>query len=307
MFKFLLNPKNWPVFIGIGIARLIALLPYSFLMWLGRGLGYIAYYIARERKQVIETNIKLCFPELSPQEQISLIKENMISTTLALFETILMLFASDKKLRKLIEVEGVEHVEKALAEKQGVILLCSHFTMLDLATRMINMCLPVRTDGMYRKQKNPLFEHVVYHARKKFCGELIEKKELLKMIKRLKSNHIIWYAPDQNFNYQHVFVPFFGIQAATVTGTSKIARHTGAKVVPMVYYRKPNNAGYHFKIYPALENFPSDNDQEDAARIMQITENSARQHPDQYLWAHRRFRTRPPGEPLIYPKKKKRK
>ncbi len=305
MYKYLINPKNWPVFIGLCFARLIALLPYSFLMWLGAGLGRLGYHLARTRRQIIEINIKLCFPELSPEEQTKLVKANMISTTKALFETILMLFASDKKLRKLLEVEGLENVEKALAEKHGAILLCSHFTMLDLAARLINLRLPVHMDGMYRKQKNPLFEHVVYNARVKFCSELIEKKDLRKMLKRLASNHLVWYAPDQNFNYQHVFVPFFGIPAATVTGTSKIARHTGAKVVPMRYYRKPKNAGYHFKIYPALENFPSDDDEQDTARIIKLVENAAREHPDQYLWAHRRFRTRPPGEPLIYPKKRK--
>ncbi len=306
MKKFLLKPTYWPLIIVYPVARLIALLPYSLLMSCGALLGHIGYYLIKERKQIIATNIKLCFPNLSASEQKKLVKANIVSTSQSLFETILAYFASDKKLKNLIEIEGLEHLEKALSEKQGVILLTAHFTMLDLTFRLLNMTLKTPVAMMYRQHNHPVFEDIIRKNRLKHCKKLIRKKEIGKLYQALSCNVAVWYAPDQNFSYHNVFAPFFGVKAATVTGTSRIARESGAKVVPFFVYRKANNKGYYLQLQPALENFPSGNDYEDTARINLLIENAIREHPEQYLWSHRRFKTRPPGEPLIYPKKKKR-
>jgi len=305
MLKFLRHPKNWPIFIGYLFLRLLILIPFSWQMTLGKYLGIIGYYFAKTRRNVVETNIKLCFPYLSASEQKALVKINFIFTTQSLFETLMGYWASDKRLQPLIEFHGSENLDKALTHDKGALILTPHFTAVDFILRPLNMCLKKPAYVMNRENSNPFIEYIIHQGRINHCEKTIGKKDMKSLYKSLLQNCAVFYAPDQNFSYNHVFVPFFGIPAATVTATSRIAQGTGAKIVPFVYYRKKHSYKYVLKLLPALENFPSGDDTKDTARIMKIIEDHVREHPEQYLWSHRRFKTRPEGEPEIYPKRKK--
>jgi Kdo2-lipid IVA lauroyltransferase/acyltransferase len=304
--KNLLQPKNWLLYLTYLIVRLLLLLPYSILMYIGSALGLLAFYTFRGRRNIAETNISLCFPQLNAKQQKQLVKANMISSGKTLFETAMAYWSPDKKMIGLYEIEGLNNLEKALEAKHGVILLSAHFTMLDLAVRMLNITLDKPAHMMYRKHNDPFIESFIHKGRIKHCGKTIGKKDVGGILESLANNNAIWYAPDQNFKYHMVFAPFFGIQAATVTGTTRLASESNAKVVPFFFYRKPNNEGYTLEFQPALENFPCGDKYQDTVRINQLIEEAVKKHPEQYLWTHRRFKTRPPGEPLIYPKKKKR-
>jgi KDO2-lipid IV(A) lauroyltransferase len=304
MKQFFLQPKYWGHLIFTLFLQLLSLLPYRILMLIGSLLGHIGYYCIRERKKIIKINIKLCFPQLNATEQKKLVKANIISTTKSSVETLLAYWASDKKLENMAEIKGIEHLEQALKSNHGVILLSAHFTMLDLAIRLLSMNSKTPIDMMYRSHNNPFFEALIHNARKKYCHTLVGKKDLGKLYQCLADNHAVWYAPDQNFNYHNVFVPFFGVQASTVTATSRITKESHAKAVCFFFHRQPDHRGYFLQLYPALENFPSGDEKEDTARINQIIEQQVSKHPEQYLWSHRRFKTRPKGEPLIYPRKK---
>lgn len=307
MLKYLFNPKGWLIGLLYLLLRAIALLPLTILMILGKWLGKLAYYVAPERKSIIRTNLSLCFPELSEKEQDQLIRANLISTTQGLFETLLAFWASDHRLKPLVTVSGLEHIKAALENKNGVVLLASHFTMLDLAARFIDMHLEQPLDMVYRAHNDAMIEGIIAKGRMNHCHDLIGKKSVVKFFEALRQNHVVWYAPDQNFKFHNVFVPFFGVPASTVTFTSTIAKQTGAAVIPILFNRKHNGLEYEIKLLPALDDFPSGDDTADTARILKIIEEQARKYPEQYLWSHRRFKTRPEGEPLIYPKKKRRK
>lgn len=308
MKKDLLNPKNWGLILLFVIARILVLLPYLVLMKIGKFFGLLLYFFMKKRLEIVRINIKLCFPELNAQEQEALVKANMVSYGKAIFEFLLAFLAPDKKIAGLYHTEGSEHLQEALKANKGVILLCAHFTPLELAGRMGSMSIPNMKEKlyvMYRQHKNALLEDFVVTRRSRYAKGLIPKTKVLRMLKILRNNNAIWYAQDQNVNNNMVFAPFFGILASTTTALSRITKITGARVVPFLFYRKTDDSGYGLKAFPALENFPSGDDVVDATKINQLIEGWVKEHPDQYLWIHRRFKVRPPGELPIYPPKKK--
>jgi len=304
MYKYLLNPKNWLIIIVYGLIRLLILLPYPVLMKLGTALGIIMYHLLKKGRQTIDINIRLCFPNLTHKERKKLIKKNMISYGKGLFETALSLWASDKKIARLYMINGLQHIFDAFDAERGFIILCAHFTMLELTGRMLSMSGKVAGHAMYHKFKNPLLNDLINKNREKYCDNVISNKNVAGIFKSLANNHGVWYAPDEDCRRSNkVFAPFFNVQAATTTATSRIAKISGTKVIPFFVYRKENNKGYVLNILHPLENFPSDDEYQDTLRINKLIENAVKQHPDQYIWMRRRFRTRPKGEPDIYPKK----
>jgi KDO2-lipid IV(A) lauroyltransferase len=302
MYKYLLNPKNWLIIIVYGLIRLLILLPYPVLMKLGTLIGVLMYHLLRKGRKTIEINIKLCFPHLSLKEQQKLVKKNMISYGKGLFETTLSWWAPDKKIANLYTINGLQDGYNAAKNSRGIILLCAHFTMLELTGRMLSMQVKIPGHAMYRKFKNPLLNHLINKNREKYCNNMISNKNVAGIFKSLANNHGVWYAPDENCRNNMVFVPFFGVPAATTTATSRIAKISGSKVIPFFVYRKENDKGYVLNILPALDNFPSGDEYQDTFRINKLIEDAVKQHPDQYIWMRRRFRTRPQGEPDIYPK-----
>jgi len=299
---YFLHPRFWPLWLGMGLLWLVVQLPYRWLLVLGRGLGGLMYHLAGSRRRIAERNLELCFPELSVGERQRLLRENFASTGMTFFEMAISWWWPVERLKRLGTVEGLEHLRQAEADGQGVILMALHFTTLEMGGALL--CMQQDMYGMYRAHKNPLFDFIQRHGREQRLLGAIERDDVRGMLKVLRAGGVVWYAPDQDYGAQRsLFVPLFGVQAATVTATSKFARLGRARVVPFTQTRLADGSGYKVTVHPALADFPGESEEADCLRINQWIEQAVSQHPEQYLWAHRRFKTRPAGEPKLYRKK----
>ena len=299
---YFLHPRFWPLWLGMGLLWLVVQLPYRWLLVLGRGLGGLMYHLAGSRRRIAERNLELCFPELSVGERQRLLRENFASTGMTFFEMAISWWWPVERLKRLGTVEGLEHLRQAEADGQGVILMALHFTTLEMGGALL--CMQQDMYGMYRAHKNPLFDFIQRHGREQRLLGAIERDDVRGMLKVLRAGGVVWYAPDQDYGAQRsLFVPLFGVQAATVTATSKFARLGRARVVPFTQTRLADGTGYKVTVHPALADFPGDSEEADCLRINQWIEQAIRQQPEQYLWAHRRFKTRPAGEAKLYRKK----
>lgn len=298
-----LHPRFWLLWLGLALLWLVAQLPYRVLLLLGRGLGALMYRVARSRRQIARRNLQLCFPELNDKQRERLLRENFASTGIAFFEMAMSWWWRKDRLQKLAHVEGLEHLQQAQAEGQGVILMALHFTTLEIGAALLSQRHTI--DGMYREHKNAVFDFVQRRGRERhnLDASAIEREDVRAMLKVLRAGRAIWYAPDQDYGRkQSLFVPWFGINAATVTATTKFARLGKARVVPYTQTRLADGSGYRLIIHPPLTDFPGESEEADCRRINEWVEDAVRQHPEQYLWAHRRFKTRPEGEPSLYRK-----
>lgn len=283
----------------MGITWCLAQLPYRWLMRLGRVLGRILLILPGERRHVASVNLALCFPELTAAQHSALLRRHFESLGMSLMETALCWWAPPARLRPLAQVEGLEHLEKALAQGQGAILLIGHFTTMEIVGTLLTMHIPLYVT--YRQHKNALFEEVMRHARQSHQAKLIEHGNIRAILRALKANKSLWYSPDQNYAGKHsTFAPFFGLPAATMTATAELARIGGAPVIPLFPERLPGDAGYRITLQPALKGFPAGDVQQDTVRINALFEAQVRCIPEQYLWVHRRFKTRLPGENPVY-------
>ena len=302
-FLPLLAPRHWPTWIGIGLLRATAsLLPVGGLYALGRWLGRLAMPFAGRRRGITETNIRLCFPELAAEERQRLVRQHFEALGIAVFEFCLGWWAADRRLQDRVRVEGLETLRAAHERGKGVILLSAHFTTLEIGGRFLAMHgrgLPL--NAMYRRSDDPVVERVLRESRRRQFGEPIGRDDVRAMLRALRNNEIVWYAFDQNFRSRHaVFAPFFGIPAATNTATSRLAGTTDAAVVPFFTKRLADDIGYVQRVDPPLADFPSGDAEADATRLNGLIESWVREAPEQYLWSHRRFKTRPAGEARFY-------
>jgi len=253
------------------------------------------YHLARRRRHITCRNIALCFPERDAEAQQMLVRKTFRSAGISLMETGLAWWGKDKMLAKRVEIEGLEHLQQASAPGKGVLLLGAHFTSLEISGRLLSQFHPCA--AMYRKHDNPLFEAIIKHSRETHLDKIISRRDMRGMVRALREGTVVWYATDQDFGPRNcVFAPFFGIQTASLVMTSKLARLSGAPVVPFFSQRLDDNSGYKLILLPALTDFPGSDDVADATRINAIIEKQVRKVPDQYLWLHRRFKTRPEGK-----------
>ncbi len=297
LYRFL-APRFWLIWIALGILRLIIVLPYRWQLPIGRAIGRLGMRVIPSRRQIAERNIDLCFTELSKDERVGLLRRHFESLGIALVEGALCWWASDRMLEPLVRIEGLEHIEAALARGKGAIMLTGHFAALDLGGRILTMRVPV--SPMYRPHRNPLFDEIVRRGRARH-SQPIPKTDVRGILRALKDNNAIWYAPDQSHRRRHsANVPFFGVDAPTNTATSTFARASGAPVVPFFPERLPGGQGYLLNIRPPLEDFPGEDPGEDAQRINALLEEEIRRMPEQYLWVHRRFKMTEPGSPDHY-------
>ena len=296
-----LHPRYWLLWLGLGVLWLVVQLPYALLLKLGRALGALMLLVAKSRRQIAARNLELCFPELSAAERTRLLRENFASSGIAFFEMAMSWWWPRARLARLAHIEGLEHLQAAQREGQGVILMSLHFTTLEIGAALLGQRHTI--DGMYREHNNPLFDYIQRHGRERHNRDAsaIEREDVRAMLKVLRAGRAIWYAPDQDYGRkQSIFVPLFGVPAATVTATSKFARLGKARVVPFTQQRLADGSGYRLTIHPPLADFPGDSEEADCLRINQWIEQAVRQCPEQYLWAHRRFKTRPEGAPKLY-------
>lgn len=298
--RSLLAPRHWPTWIGFGVWFLLAQLPYSWQMATARALTPLLR-LNKKRVKMARTNLQLCFPEKSEQEIESLLAANLQSTAMAIFETGIGYFWSKSRLRKLFTITGLEYIEQASAEGQGALLLSLHFTTLDIGSAMLGV--HVNYDGMYSTHKNKVFDYVQKKRREAYVKEgiAISRDNVRAMVGQLRKGRMIWYAPDRDLGEKvSVFVPFFGVPAATVTATAQFARMGRAKIIPFSQYRLADGSGYRVVVHPPFENYPAGDELADARRVNEFVEQEILKAPEQYLWAQPRFKTRPEGEAPVY-------
>ncbi len=299
--RYFLHPKFWLLWLGLGLLWLLVQLPFPALVRAGRALGALMYRVAGDRRRVAARNLELCFPELPSVERTRLLKENFASTGVAFFEMAMSWWWPKARLARLAHIEGLEHLQAAQQQGQGAILMALHFTTLEIGAALLGQRHTI--DGMYREHKNPVFDFVQRRGRERHNDDslAVEREDVRAMIKQLRKGRAIWYAPDQDYGAgQSLFVPLFGIPAATVTATTHFARLGKARVIPFTQQRLADGSGYRLVIHPPLQDFPGESEAADCLRINQWVEHAVRECPQQYLWAHRRFKSRPPGEAKLY-------
>jgi len=285
----LLAPRYWPTWLGLGILRLLALLPYRALVRAGEGLGILMRRLPLQFVKTARRNIELCLPELSAGERETLLARHFKSLGIAIMEIPFAWWSTAETIQSVVTIEGREHLEAALQRGKGVILLTAHFTTLEMGGRILASVAPVKF--LYRPTKNEVLARFLSRCRRQHGGDPISRDDIRTLISALKRNECVWYAPDQAYRKKGAeMVPMFGIPAATNTLTSRLARMTGAAVLPYFFERLPGGKGYRAVIHPALEDFPSDSPAADTARFHRLIEAQVRNVPEQYLWIHRRFK-----------------
>lgn len=296
-----LSPRFWPTWLSLGLLKAINLLPYQAQIRLGSWLGDVMRLLFRSRRHIAAVNIALCFPELSAEEQQALLKQTFRDNAIGIFETSMAWWTPDKRLTFRVEAKGEEHLTAALEKGQGVILLGAHFSTLDMGGRLITRFFPAC--AIYREHNNPLLDRVIKTAREQHLSEVIERESLRQVLRALRKNKVVWYAPDQDFGPKHsIYAPFFGVPAATIPATTRMAQLNNSPVLLYTHHRKADNSGYELEFFPPLADFPSGDELADATCVNQAIEQGIRKAPAQYMWVHRRFKTHPKGKNYLYRK-----
>ncbi|MDQ8953689.1 LpxL/LpxP family Kdo(2)-lipid IV(A) lauroyl/palmitoleoyl acyltransferase [Acinetobacter rudis] len=298
-WSFLL-PKYWGIWIAIVFLMLLAILPWALQYRLAQWLGHIAFKYLKSRRKTTIRNLQLCFPEWSEAEVEQQSRQVFIDMMIGVFETLNAWYCPNW-FKGRVTIEGLEHITNAQAQGQGVLLLGTHSTLLDAGGYICAQYFD--PDVVYRPQNNPLLDMLIYRCRATIYGHQIDHDDMRGLIRQLKNGHAIWYSPDQDFGLkQGVMAPFFGIPAATVTAHRRLLKISKAAAVPLYFYRHGDirDPRYHILIEAALDNMPSNDETADATRVNNIIEQQLRIAPTQYMWFHRRFKTRPEGYEKIY-------
>lgn len=300
LIKYFLNPIHWPFILLSSLLILFAQCPpicaVPFL-WLTTWLIRPAL---RRRRKTIMTNLRLCFPKLEQQALNKLYNQNLKDATYAFYDTI-RVYLSIFFRRVKYQVEGLEHAKNALDKDHGAILLCGHFNSLFISGKLIRSSLRHPLANMFQQIKDPYVRFVYEKMQNKYFTAIF-KYNIKNLIKALDDNFAVIYLTDLNDTSGKHFAPFFNIPAASNSAIVRIAKLSNTTVVPYVCFRLSRRKGYLLRFYPALDNFPSADLKKDLTRINQLIEDQIKEHPEQYMWSHRRFKTRPKGEPLIYKK-----
>jgi KDO2-lipid IV(A) lauroyltransferase len=289
--------KNALSHLLVGFLWLLHWLPLPALRGVGWILGKTLYALGRERRSVALINLRLCFPEKTEAEREALARQHFIAFSRAVLDRTLGWWASKERLQRMIRVKGEEHL--VVPEDTSLIVLSPHFVGLDAAATRLTMLSAGCT--VYSKQKNPVFDKLLFDGRHRFqrCLLLSRQDGMRKVIKAMKQGLPFYYLPDMDFGPDDsIFVPFFGVQAATIPGVSRLARLTGAKVVACITRQVAD--GYEVEVTPAWDNFPGESVEADTEMVNRFIESQVLRMPEQYFWLHKRFKTRPPGEQRFY-------
>ncbi|CAM3681272.1 lipid A biosynthesis palmitoleoyl acyltransferase [Rouxiella silvae] len=298
--KSFLHPRYWLTWFGLGVLFLLVQLPYPVLYRLGVWLGRTSMRFLKRRVSITRRNLQLCFPDMDPDLLERKIVSNFESLGMGLLETGMAWFWSDARVKRWFDVSGLNYLKLAQKNNQGVLIIGVHFMSLELGGRAMGLCQPMM--AMYRPHNNKVMEFVQTWGRMRSNKAMLDRKDLRGMVHALKRGEAVWFAPDQDYGPRgSVFAPLFAVsQAATTSGTYMLARLAKPALVSVVLVRKDKGAGYDLVIQPELRDYPIDDELAAAAYMNRVVEKEIMRAPEQYLWLHRRFKTRPEGAPSLY-------
>ena len=292
-----IHPKFISTWILILFMRIGVFIPFNFQVLIGKTIGKLLYPFMHKLRSTAYSNISHCFPDKKQNQVNLLVKRHFEAIGVSFFETANAYYGSDKKIRKLLTITNENFFQDALKEEGGIILLCSHFMPLMLGSRalLINHTIA----NIYRPQNNKLFDRIMVQGYKKNGAVMIKSTDTRSIIKAINNSLPIWYAPDQDLGKNNsVFAPFFGIQTATASATARLAKNNNTRVIPYSFIR--TKKGYTMSFEKPIANYPSNDPIQDATIVNQILEKQIIKSPEQYLWIHRRFKTRPNDEKNFY-------
>jgi KDO2-lipid IV(A) lauroyltransferase len=288
LWRFL-GTRYWLVWAGIGFVRLVNFLPLRVQFCVGRMLGRLGWLFARRDRRIADININLCLPELDAQERRKLVRRHFQSLGCALLETGMVWWASKERLQRFVRFEGLEHLQAALAKGRGALMLSAHFTPLEMGARGLTLLGP--TSIMYLTPSNDLVAELSRRGRARHTVQAISSDQIRDLLQNLKNNLPVWYAPDQRFTDKNSeLVPFFDQPASSNVATSRLAKISRAPVLPYFPERLADGSGYVMHIHPPFDAYPTDDAVADTRRFHELIEAHVRRHPEQYLWAYKRFR-----------------
>ena len=291
------HPKYFPTWILILLMRVGVFIPFRLQVCFGKIIGKLIYPFMTELRKTAYSNISNCFPEKKQSQVTILVKQHFEAIGISLFETANAYYASDKKIEKMLIINNEQYFTEALKKEGGIILLCSHFMPLMLGSRALLIKHTIA--NIYRPQNNKLFDQVMVRGYVKNGAVMIKNTDTRSIMKAIRNSLPIWYAPDQDLGKNNsIFAPLFGIQTATASATSRLAKNNNTRVIPYSFIRVKD--GYEMSFDKPLKNYPSGNAIKDASKTNQILEKQILKNPEQYLWIHRRFKTRPEGEENFY-------
>ena len=293
------GPGTWPIWLGLGLLRLVCLLPHGIALALGSGIGRLVHALGGSRRAVVRRNIELCFPELDQAARDNLVREHFKALGMALIEMGLARWGNLRRLESITTLRGVQHLLDVLESGRGAILLTAHFTSLELSGRVLSRQVPP-FDCVYRRNRSEFITELQRSGREVSAETAIEKRDIKKMVRSLRKGRAVWYAPDQSYNRKGAeVVEFFGVPSMHTTATSTLARLGDAAVIPFFQLRKPDGT-YEVTLLPPFEDFPTDDPVADTRRYVKVLEDQIRKAPEQYFWIHRKFKDLPAGYPDYY-------
>lgn len=284
---------------ALGLIWLVHPLPFAAIAKVGRAIGWLGYRLALPRRQVVLTNLRLCFPGLSESERIVLAKRHFSALGRAFLDRSVLWYAPEARVKQFVRLESLELYDAA--KKAPLLLLAPHFVGMDMGG--VRIVIDGKLATMYGKQKNAALDDAIRRGRVRF-GEptVISRQDGIRpVIRALRDGTPFYYLPDMDLGpKESIFAPFFGVQTATVPALSRLAQVSRAKVMPVVTRQLPDGLGYAAKFYPVWDDFPTGDIDADTRRMNEFIEARVREMPEQYYWVHKRFKTRPAGEPSLY-------
>ncbi len=293
-----LAPQYWLLWLSFALLWLITRLPLSVVLKIGDCVGLLLYKAGGSRRKIGARNIELCFPELNESEREAMLCQCFKHCGHGLFLSGIVWWSSKQRLQKISRIEGIEPLLEAKAAGENILMVFPHNTSLEICA--VALAEHVKFNVLFRVNDNPMWEYVAGKGRSRHNVRLIPRKQVKEFLSLIETDGVGAVAPDQDLGKKRsVFVPFFGIQTATVPSVSDFAKQTNSKVAFFDLYMDDDNT-FVAACDGLLDNFPSDDQIADTARVNALLEESVRRHPSQYLWLHRRFKTRPEGEPKLY-------
>ena len=280
------------------LGRAVASLPPRAIRALAGLLIHLPLVNGR-RRRIAATNIGLCFPALSDAQRRDLLARTLLSNATGVLETLQAWFATPARLAGSARIEGMEHLHAALAEGRGVLVLGAHYDGIELAMRHVADACGQPMPILVRRHNDPCIEAVIAQARGRYAGTTHDKKDVAGFVAQVQAGRGVFYVPDQDAARRTVFVPFMGVQAATLGAIGGVLQRAGGRVL-LMWARRDGDGRQHIDLQPAWPGWPGPDDTANAARYMAWIEQRLQAAHEQYLWVHRRFKTRPPGQPKLY-------